>query len=63
MKTPTQQISGVQRNATKYQQRHGSEIQEFKRGNRSAETPAGWEKDADRKSPFSSPMRPIKSSK
>ena len=61
-KTPTQQISGLQRNAEKYQQRHFSEAQDFKRANRAGETDT-YTRDESRKSPFSTPMTPFKEAK
>lgn len=61
-KTPTQQISGLQRNQQKYSQKHFSEAQDFKRDNRSAETD-NYTHDAKSRSPFSTPMKPFKESK
>ncbi len=62
-KTPTQQISGLQRNSEKYSLKHFSEAQDFKRANRTAESPAGYVHDAKSKSPFSTPMKPFKEAK
>lgn len=61
-KTPTQSISGLQRNAEKYQQRHFSEAQDFKRSNKAGETDS-YTRDAKSRSPFSSPMKPFKEAK